>query len=192
MMGWVILAGIAVGAALLLWVTGFPRKLWTVAATALTLGAAGYAWQGSPGLAGHPVTAVQKAGEIDPDIVALRDATFGRITCTWAWRYRRHAPTRMTRAPASPSTGRGRLARSLTVRQAPGRCARYGHGFGDGKLAEHDGNQISPAAQFAFDRAALKLAPAASGPAVLPRPRADPRGQPLRRGASRAGPRRSR
>ncbi len=38
---------------------GFPRRLWMVAATALMLGAAGYALQGNPGLAGHPVTTAE-------------------------------------------------------------------------------------------------------------------------------------
>ena len=39
---------------------------------ALMLGAAGYAWQGRPGLEGHPVVAAKKAGEIDAEVVDLR------------------------------------------------------------------------------------------------------------------------
>ena len=46
MMGWLMLALVAVAAGLLLALTGYPRRLWTIAATALTLGATGYAWQG--------------------------------------------------------------------------------------------------------------------------------------------------
>jgi hypothetical protein len=155
MMGWTILAGKALGAALLLWATGFPRTLWTVAATALTLGAAGYAWQGSPGLAGHPVTAVQKAGEIDPDIVAVRDGMFGRFNFTWGSFARADA---MTRAGAPDTAVRAMI---LTVRQAPGDVGAWTWlGI---KLAENDGNQISPASKFAFDRAA-QLAPQHPGP----------------------------
>lgn len=155
MMGWVIFAGIAIGAALLLWLTGFPRKLWTVAATALTLGAAGYAWQGSPGLAGHPVSAVQKAGEIDPDIVAIRDGMFGRFNFTWASFARADA---MTRAGAPDTAVRAMI---LTVRQAPGDAGAWAWlGI---KLAENDGNQVSPASKFAFDRAE-RLAPQHPGP----------------------------
>lgn len=155
MMGWVIFAGIAIGAALLLWLTGFPRKLWTVAATALTLGAAGYAWQGNPGLAGHPVSTVQKAGEIDPDIVAIRDGMFGRFNFTWASFARADA---MTRAGAPDTAVRAMI---LTVRQAPGDAGAWAWlGI---KLAENDGNQVSPASKFAFDRAE-RLAPQHPGP----------------------------
>lgn len=158
MMGWLMLALIALGAALLLWLTGFPRKLWTVAATALMLGAAGYAWQGSPGLAGHPVTAAEKPGEIDVNVVAIRDAMFGRFNFTWASFARADA---MTRAGAPDTAARAMI---LTVRQAPGDAGAWAWlGI---KLAENDGNQVSPAAKFAFERA-LQLAPRHPGPPFL-------------------------
>lgn len=157
-MGWLMLVLIALGAALLLWLTGFPRKLWTVAATALMLGAAGYAWQGSPGLEGHPVTAAEKPGEIDANIVAIRDAMFGRFNFTWASFARADA---MTRAGAPDTAARAMI---LTVRQAPGDAGAWAWlGI---KLAENDGNQVSPAAKFAFDRA-LQLAPRHPGPPFL-------------------------
>lgn len=154
-MGWVMLLAIALGAALLLWLTGFPRKLWTVAATALTLGAAGYAWQGSPGLGGHPVTAVKKTNEIDPEVIAIRDAMFGRFNFTWGSFMRADA---MTRAGAPDTAVRAMI---LTTRQASGDAGAWTWlGI---KLAENDGNQVSPAAKFAFDRA-LQLAPQHPGP----------------------------
>lgn len=157
-MGWLMLVLIALGAALLLWLTGFPRKLWTVAATALMLGAAGYAWQGSPGLAGHPVTAAQKPGEMDVNIVAIRDAMFGRFNFTWASFARADA---MTRVGAPDTAARAMI---LTVRQAPGDAGAWAWlGI---KLAENDGNQVSPAAKFAFERA-LQLAPRHPGPPFL-------------------------
>jgi cytochrome c-type biogenesis protein CcmH len=155
MMGWAILAGIALGAALLLWVTGFPRKLWTVAATALMLGAAGYAWQGSPGLAGHPVVAVKKGSELDPNVVAIRDGMFGRFNYTWGSFARADA---MTRIGATDTAVRAMI---LTVREAPGDAGAWTWlGI---KFAENDGNQVSPASKFAFDRAA-QLAPQHPGP----------------------------
>jgi len=157
-MGWLILVGIALGAGLLLWLTGFPRKLWTVAATALVLGAAGYAWQGSPGLAGHPVAAKSAKGEIDPEIVAIRDAMFGRFNFTWGSFMRADA---MTRAGAPDTAVRAMV---LTTRQAPGDAG--GWAWLGIKLAENDGNQISPAAKFAFDRA-IALAPQHPGPPFL-------------------------
>ena len=157
-MGWLMLVLIALGAALLLWLTGFPRKLWTVAATALMLGAAGYAWQGSPGLTGHPVTAAQKPGEMDVNIVAIRDAMFGRFNFTWASFARADA---MTRVGAPDTAARAMI---LTVRQAPGDAGAWAWlGI---KLAENDGNQVSPAAKFAFERA-LQLAPRHPGPPFL-------------------------
>ncbi|TGX44752.1 cytochrome c biogenesis factor-like protein [Sphingomonas naasensis] len=154
-MGWAMLLAIALGAGLLLWLTGFPRKLWTVAATALTLGAAGYAWQGSPGLAGHPVTSVKKTSEIDPEVIAIRDAMFGRFNFTWGSFMRADA---MTRAGAPDTAVRAMI---LTTRQAggdPGAWMWLGV-----KLAENDGNQVSPAAKFAFERA-LQLGPQHPGP----------------------------
>ncbi|MDP5277928.1 cytochrome c biogenesis factor-like protein [Sphingomonas sp. DG1-23] len=153
--GWLILLAIAIGAGLLLWLSGFPRKLWTVAATALMLGAAGYAWQGSPGLAGHPVTSVAEKGEIDPEIVAIRDAMFGRFNFTWASFMRADA---MTRAGAPDTAVRAMI---LTTRQAPGDGGAWTWlGI---KLAENDGNQISPASKFAFERG-IQLAPQHPGP----------------------------
>jgi cytochrome c-type biogenesis protein CcmH len=157
-MGWLILALIALGAAVLLGLTGFPRKLWTVAATALMLGAAGYAWQGSPGLAGHPVSTVKKSGELDPEVIALRDAMFGRFNFTWGSFMRADA---MTRAGAPDTAVRAMI---LTVRQAPADAGAWAWlGI---KLAENDGNQISPASKLAFDRA-LQLAPEHPGPPFL-------------------------
>ena len=55
-MGYFWLAAIGVGAFALLAVLKVNRVLWTMVAAALMLGAAGYAWQGQPGLAGHEVS----------------------------------------------------------------------------------------------------------------------------------------
>ena len=154
-MGWVMLAVAALAAALVLVLAGYPRKLWTVAATALTLGAAGYAWQGSPALPGHPVAAGAKKGQVDPALVDLRDAMFGKYG-TYAWSYANLADG-MVRA------GNSDLALGVWlggVRKAPQEVALW-TGFGTA-LAERDG-QISPAAQFAFDKA-LALNPKHPGP----------------------------
>jgi len=155
MMGWAMLLLIMVAAALLLWLSGYPRRLWTVAATALMLGAAGYAWQGSPGLAGHPVAAAEKAGEIDSNLVALREALFGRFDFAFAY---------FTAADAMTRAGSPRLAANVmvgAVRKAPDNGALWtGLGLA---LAENDGMQISPASKFAFERA-MQLWPQHPGP----------------------------
>lgn len=154
-MGWLIFAGLALSVGVLLWWSGFPRRLWTIPATALMLGAAGYAWQGSPGLAGQPVAAKKQAGEVDPALTALRDAMFGRFGLEFAY---------FTAADAMTRAGNPREAVSAMiggVRKAPESAALWS-GLGL-KLAENDGGQVSPAAKFAFERA-IQLGPKHPGP----------------------------
>ncbi len=155
MMGWLLLLAIALVTVLLLWRTGYPRKLWTIPATALMLGAAGYAWQGSPGLAGHPVAAERQRGQVDPDLVALRDAMFGRFNFAFSYFVAADAMTRVG-AP-----GQATNVMIGAVRKAPQDGALWtGLGLA---LAEHDGMQVSPASRFAFERA-MALWPQHPGP----------------------------
>jgi cytochrome c-type biogenesis protein CcmH/NrfG len=101
------------------------------------------------------VTAVQKAVEDAPDFVAVRDRMFGRFNFTWGSFARADA---MTRAGAPDTAVRAMI---LTVRQAPGDVGAWTWlGI---KLAENDGNQISPASKFAFERG-IQLAPQHPGP----------------------------
>lgn len=154
-MGWVWLLVLALASGLLLWRSGYPRGLWTVAATALMLGAAGYAWQGSPGMAGHPVAAEAKTGEVDPELVALREAMFGRFDFAFSYFVAADAMTR------TGSPGSAAAVMIGGVRKAPQDGALWtGLGL---KLAEHDGNQVSPASRFAFERA-MALMPQHPGP----------------------------
>ena len=155
MTGWVLLVALAALAAAILLLLRFPRRLWTIPATALTLGAAGYAWQGSPGLAGTTVSEVQQAGEIDPGMVALREAMFGRFNTSYAFFAQADAMTRL----GAPDTA----ARAMLngTRQAPGDVGVWtGLGL---TLAEAGGGGVSPAARFAFDRA-MALHPEHPGP----------------------------
>jgi cytochrome c-type biogenesis protein CcmH len=159
MMGWAMLAAVAVAAVLVLAALRYPRALWTVPATALMLGAAGYAWQGSPMLADHPVKPGARQGKVDQGLIDLRDAMFGKYG-TYAWSY-------ANLADGMIRTGNPELAVKVwqgAVRKVPGEVALW-TGFG-AALAEHDGNQISPAAQFAFDRA-MQIAPDHPGPAFF-------------------------
>lgn len=155
MNGWIVFAAIALAALLLLWATGFSRRLWTVAATAVMLAAAGYAWQGSPGIAGAPVAAAKRAGEVDPNLVALREAMFGRFGFEYQYFA---AADAMTRAGSPEAAVQVMLG---AVRKAP-KDAVLWTGLGL-TLAENDGNQVSPAAKFAFDKA-VALAPDHPGP----------------------------
>ncbi|UZK66476.1 tetratricopeptide repeat protein [Sphingomonas sp. M1-B02] len=145
MMGWVLFALLALASALLLWRTGFPKRMWTVAATALMLGAAGYAWQGQPALAGRPVLATDQTVEIDPNLVALRDAMFGRFNFSYSYFI---ASDAMKRAGLPQQAAWVMVG---AVRKSP-QDAGLWTGLG-AALAEHDGNQISPGARFAFEKA---------------------------------------
>lgn len=159
MMGGVMFGALALAALLLLAALRYPRKLWTVPATAVMLAAAGYVWQGSPGLAGHPVAADAQKGEVNQELIDLRDAMFGKYG-TYAWSY-------ANMADGMRRNGKPDLAVAVwqgAVRQVPGEPALW-TGFGVA-LAEHDGNQISPAAQFAFDKA-LAMSPRHPGPAFF-------------------------
>ncbi len=158
-MGWAMLAGIAVAAGLLLALLRYPWKLWSIPAAALMIAAAGYAWQGSPRLPGHPVSPEAERPKLDQGLVDLRDAMFGKYG-TYAWSYANLADG-MIRA------GKPDLALAVwqgAVRKEPGEPALW-TGFGTA-LAEHDGNQISPSAQYAFDRA-FAIAPKHPGPAFF-------------------------
>ncbi|MEI9928185.1 MAG: cytochrome c biogenesis factor-like protein [Sphingomonas sp.] len=177
-MGWLMLAALALGAALVLGAIGFPRRLWMVAATALTLGAAGYAFQGSPDLAGHPVTTAEVPVKVDPELIAMREAMFGRFNFSYTYF---SAADAMTRMGAPDSAVKVMLG---AVNKGPQDIGSWtGLGL---TLADHD-HGLSPAARFAFERA-MALNPLHPRAAVLLRPRADPR-RPVRRGAAILGAR---
>ena len=155
-MGWLVFAGLAVIAGLVLALLRYPLKLWSVPATAVMLGAAGYAWQGSPALPGQPAQPLARGKQVDGELIDLRDAMFGKYG-TYAWSY-------ANLADGMIRTGNPELAVAVwqgAVRKVPGDVALW-TGFG-AALAEHDGNQMSPAAQLAFDRA-LALSPKHPGP----------------------------
>lgn len=156
MMGWLMFGATGLAALLVLVLLRYPRKLWTVPATAVMLAGAGYAWQGSPALPGHPVQADAGKAELDQGLIDLRDAMFGKYG-TFAWSYANMADG-MTRS------GKPELAVAVwqgAVRKVPEDVALW-TGFGTA-LAQHDGNQISPAAQLAFDKA-FALNPKHPGP----------------------------
>jgi cytochrome c-type biogenesis protein CcmH len=154
-MGWAMLGLIALLCALLLWRSGYPRGLWTVAATALMLGAAGYAWQGSPTLAGHPVAERRVRGTLDPNLIALRNAMYGQFTYDSQFYI---AADAMTRIGASDRAAQVMLG---GVRKVPEDGALWSWlGL---VLTERDGNQVSPAARFALDKG-VALWPTHPGP----------------------------
>jgi len=154
MMGWLILLMIAVAAGAVLAAIRFPMRLWTVAATALTLGATGYAWQGSPGLEGHPVSVADKKGALDRDEVLLRQAMFGQFNFARQYFAASDAMTE------SGSYDAAVIAMQAGTIKSPGDGSLW-TGLGTA-LANHD-RGVSPASKFAFDRA-MKVWPKHPGP----------------------------
>ena len=154
-MGWLWLALIGIGAAFVLWRAGVARELWAFAGAALMLGAAGYAWQGHPFLAGDSVKPDTQPFEVDPATTDLRDAMFGRFTADWSYLM---AGDGMLRA----GDARAAILWILGgINHFPNSAALW-TGLGSA-YAQHDGNIVSPEALFAFHRA-MQLAPKHPGP----------------------------
>lgn len=151
-MGWVMLALIGAAAFGLLGLFGAPRSLWSFGASALMLGATGYALQAKPGLAGAP--AASKKVAVDEEGVArmreLRGAMFGRFTSLDTAFFPADALIRS----GNPDTA----ARMMlgAVRQEPQNAALWT--WLGMTLVEADQGAMSPAAALAFRRATI-LAP---------------------------------
>ncbi len=154
-MGWVALFLLMLLAFAALLRLGVPRTLASFIGAALMLGAAGYALQGRPGLAGAPVRAGARTLEIDPAISELRRDMFGRYTI---------ANTYFTAGDAFLRSGNERTAINfyLGALNAQPNDAGLWTALGDA-YSLHDGGAVSPPAKLAFDRA-LKLAPDQPGP----------------------------
>lgn len=154
-MGWIALAligGVTVAA---LWLSGIARARWWLVGAALMLGAVGYALQGRPLLGGAPVRAFAAPIEVDADLVELRRTMLGRYTADTAY---------LTAADAIMASGDTRSAVWVTLAgldKYPDSMPLW-TGLGSA-LAVHDGDTVSPAALFAFTRAA-RLAPRHPGP----------------------------
>ena len=155
-MGWMIIVIMALIAGLALWKIGrLPRESCELVGAALLLGLAGYAWQGHPGQAGAPIAQKSKGVEIDPAMVEQRRKMSGRFGGEAQWldmadAYAQHGSTR-----AAVNVMRG------AVKEYPNNATLW-TGLGSA-LLNHGNGIMSPAAQFAFERA-LKLQPQHPGP----------------------------
>jgi cytochrome c-type biogenesis protein CcmH/NrfG len=149
-MGWAALAAIGLAAAGLLAWLKVDRLLWTMVASALMLGAAGYALQGQPSLPAHPVVTARAPAPDDGELTDLRDRMLERYTGQAAYLVAADAMTRIGERRAAVRVLLG------GIRVAP-RSLVLWTGLGEA-LAAHDGNQMSPSALFAFQQA-MRLAP---------------------------------
>jgi cytochrome c-type biogenesis protein CcmH len=158
MMGWAIILGFAALTGLGLWRFGlFSGQSLQFALAGLLLGGAGYALQGSPGMVGSPKAAPDdQSSEQVPE--KLRTSFRSSMSSEGQW---------LMLSEALLQSGHNRAAVSILgegVRRAP-QNADVWVGMGQA-LFIHGGNQMNPAASFAFDKAE-QLAPDVPGPAFF-------------------------
>lgn len=149
-MGYVWMALIGIAAFAILWRAGIARPLWSFAGAALMLGAAGYAWQGRPTTPGQPVAANAEPIAVDPTMTALRDEMIGRYTGDTAYIVASDAMIRAGDLRAATTVILGGIRKypdSLALWTALGMT-----------MAQHDGDEVSPPALFAFQQA-MRLSP---------------------------------
>jgi cytochrome c-type biogenesis protein CcmH len=152
MNGWIILASLFVAALGALWLFKVRGPALKFAASAMLLGAAGYALQGNPTYAGSPRQAV--LAEPPMPLADLRHAFFGHFTGEESW---------LSISEALARTGDTAGAVGVlqnAVGKYPGN-AQLWIGLGNA-LVDHAGG-LTPASEFAFQRAA-ELAPGHPAP----------------------------
>ncbi|MDB5683522.1 MAG: Cytochrome c biosis factor-like protein [Sphingomonas bacterium] len=155
-MGWLVMLVLALLVGLGLWrFGGFRRTTLELLGAALLLGVAGYAWQGSPGLAGKPTQ--------PPADSRQPDSAFTTQRATMMERFGGDAQI-LEAADAMHRQGWHRYAIALIkggLEKKP-RSADLWVGLGNA-LVIHGGGMMSPAAQLAFERAA-RINPEHPGP----------------------------
>ena len=158
-MGWAVIVALAALVGISLWrFGGLPRAALELLGAALLLGLAGYAWQGSPTLAGSPKPPSADTGASAARIESLpefRTATVGGAADILA--------------AADGLIERGMVSYAVGIIKAGldrnPQSADLWVGLGNA-LVVHGGGMMSPAAQLAFDRAA-KIQPDHPGPSFF-------------------------
>ena len=151
----VILLLAAVVFAVLVWVLKLPRNGWEWVGAALLLGLAGYALQGAPGEGGAPKPPVETQETADEALIAQRQAMGSAFGSGQSWLIVADGLARRGQYGAAAQVLRS------AVRKSP-RDADLWVALGNA-LVGHGSGVISPAAQFAFQRAA-EIAPQHPGP----------------------------
>jgi cytochrome c-type biogenesis protein CcmH len=153
---WVLLLGIAaVVFAVLAFVLKIPRAAWELTGAALLFGLAGYAIQGHPGLAGAPRAAVENQQTADAELVRQRQALGSNYGSGQSW---------LVMADALTRQGQFRAAADLldaAIKKNPNDPDLW-VALGNA-LTGHSEGTITPAARFAFMRAAT-IDPTHPGP----------------------------
>ncbi|MEK6638938.1 MAG: cytochrome C biogenesis protein [Pseudomonadota bacterium] len=153
---WVFLLVTTLLIGLALWrFAKMPRVMLEIAAAALLLGIAGYAWQGSPSQPGNPVESAASTPPPTDISAALRKATLSKFGAEGEILAYADAYIKSGHSQAAVSAVRAGLLKSPNN-------ADLWVGLGNALVVHSDG-QMSPAAQFAFEKAAM-LAPNHPGP----------------------------
>jgi len=151
-MGWAILLALIGGGLVLLRLMGVRGALLQAGAAAMLFGAAGYALQGRPGLAGAPAARTDQSAALP--LTEARHAFFGSFSPAESW-------LRMSEALARS----GNTADAVGILQnAVGRYPGDAHlwvGLGNA-LVDHSGG-LTPPAELAYERAA-QLSPGFPAP----------------------------
>lgn len=154
-MGWLWFAAIAVLVMVGLWkFAKVQRQTLELAGAAVLLALAGYAWQGNPGKPGSPVAAPEQTIADDETIEELKRQR-GGLTAENQW---------LDLADALIKVGNTRAAVSIVregTRKSPNNPDLW-VGLGNA-LVVHNQGQMSPAAQYAFEKAA-NISPNHPGP----------------------------
>ena len=155
-MGWIILfvlAALVFG--LLLWLGKLPRSVYELTGAALLLGIAGYAWQGQPGMAGVSVEPAEKPNSFDDDSIQSRNEMGERFGSAREWLVFSDSLNRAGKHGAAANYLRN------GVKEHPEDPDLW-VGLGNALVVHADG-VITPAAQFAFQKAA-DISPEHPGP----------------------------
>lgn len=155
-MTWVlVLLLAAIVLAALVWLLKLPRNCYEWAGAALLLGLAGYALQGEPGQPGAPKPPIETANTADEALIAQRQAMGASFGSGQSWLIVADGLSRRGQFGAAAQVLRS------AVRQNPNDPDLW-VALGNA-LVGHGNGFISPAAQFAFQRAAT-IAPQHPGP----------------------------
>ncbi len=155
-MGWLILLGFLLllfGG--LLWLGKLPRQAWELTGAALLLAVAGYAWQGNPGMAGVSIEPTEKPNSFDDSNIDARNELGDRFGDAREWLIFSDALNRSGKHGAAANYLRN------GVKEHPNDPDLW-VGLGNALVVHADGI-ITPAAQFAFQRAA-EISPEHPGP----------------------------
>lgn len=150
-----ILAAAAVVFAGLVVLLKLPRVGWELVAAALLVGIAGYALQGHPGRAGAPKPPVETNATADEALIAQRQSMGAAFGSGQSWMIIADGMSRRGQFASAAQVLRKGLERSP---KDPDLWVALGNA-----LVAHSEGFISPAAQYAFQRAAM-LSPQHPGP----------------------------